>query len=452
MTNEEYERIVIAFLLKDVKYISISDKLLKSEFFTTPMLKVFYKAIRKSYENWHSPLDNVWFEKLMAKSGKLKSEEEMEYALELRKLQKLEINEAKFSYYVDIIKNVAVTNELAVVVEKYSKKLKGDLVNGEEIINGLSNDIHKLKSNTGILEIKRGFVYEDVEKRILEYDDRKKAGAIPGIPFAWAELDKLTGGHYKQEMTTFFSRTGGGKSRALHNVAYNATVAGYKGLFVTVEMPGNEIARLYDARLTKLHFDKIKKSQLNDDEELKWKGLLRLMEMNQKQKGFYIVDVPSGCTPETIYQEVNEYERRFGKLDYVVVDYLLLLEATKKTRNRVDMVGEVAKELKEIARSKDISMITATQANREALEVEVQSDVGTQHVAISDQIAHHSDVMLYLWRSTQDKIKNKIQVNLAKFRYGGGLTFELYADWNKNFIGDKIWQIDMERKEIRHEE
>jgi replicative DNA helicase len=291
------------------------------------------------------------------------------------------------------------------------------------------------------VDVRRGFIYEDVDKRIKTYETRKEKGAISGIPFGWKRLDEYTGGHYKQDLTVVFSRTGGGKSRAMHNFAYNATTAGYKTMFVTIEMSGEEICRLYDSRLCKLHYDKIKKGKLTEEEEEKWKSILKLMEVNQKKKGFYVVDIPQGCTVSTIEQEIDDFERRYGKLDCVVVDYILLMQPMKKTKNRNDDVGMIAMNLKALARLRDVSVITATQANREALKIEDGSQIGTEHIGVSDQIAQQANVVLYLYRTPEDRLKNTLKVNIVKYRDGGGHWFELFADWPRNYIGDEIFNL-----------
>lgn len=441
--NESLEKKVVSYLLQDTRFISVSEQFLKPTFFADPKLRRMLKLTLGFYVKWQATLDYDWFKKKI-KKAKLTAEEETEFLLLYKELRSQKVDDEKFSFYCDELKDLTIKRGVEKLVDKYGKSLKSDkLDDGEKLVSNLNEDIHNLRIDSNLLTVTKQFVYENVEDRIDEYDARKKLGDIPGIPFGWGKLDQLTGGYFPQELITIFSRTGGGKTRALHNLGYNATIHGRKGLFITIEMSAREICRLYDARLTKLHFLDIKKGKLDEDGELKWKGLIRMMEMKKMQKGFYVVDMPAGCTVESVAQEINEYERRFGKLEFVVVDYLLLMESASKVKNKADLVGDIAKELKKLARRKNVAILTAAQANREAVKQEVQSDVGTEHISISDQIAHHSNVILYLWRSTQDKIKNKLQVKIVKYRDGGDINFELYADWSHNYLGDAVWNVEL---------
>jgi replicative DNA helicase len=446
-SNESLEKQIIAYLLKDVKFVGISEMVLKPEFFSGEKYRRMYKFISGFYKKYQTVLDYEWFKNKL-KKVKLPAEEENDFLLLFKECKGTELDDEKFSYAIDQLKDLTMKRGVRALVDKYGKVLKDDEFDeGEKLVDQLNEDIHNLRIDANLLTISRQFVYEDVDTRINEYDVRKKLGDVPGIPFGWKTLDGLTGGYFRQELITIFSRTGGGKTRALHNIAYNATTKKRKGLFITIEMSVKEICRLYDARLTRLHYADIKKGRLDANGELKWKGLIRMMEEQQLQKGFCVVDVPEGCTTDTVLQEIVEYERKNGKLDFVVIDYLLLMESVnKKSGNKNDIVGDIAKDLKRIARRKDVAIITATQANREALKIEEQGNVGSEHIAMSDQIAHHSNIILYLWRSQQDKLKNKLQVNLVKCRDGAGVSFELYADWARNYIGDEIWQLENDIK------
>lgn len=443
--DEELEKTVLAFLIKDVRFVSVSEQLLRPEFFFSDKMRRIFKAVRRTYLKWHTTLDYDIFEQKFIKKAKLGHEDETDYLILFKTLQQIEFDDTKFSYFVEQLKDLKIKRGMYDIVGKFSKKVEENKDSGEDLVSSLNEDIHKLRIESDLVVVKKGFVYENTENRILEYEERKLKGDIPGIPFGWNKLDQLTGGHYRQDLTIVFSRTGGGKTRTLHNFAYNATVAKSKVLYITIEMSGNEICRLYDSRLCKLHYEKIKKGKLIPEEENKWKSILNLMESKSGNKGFYVVDVPQGCTVDTIEQEINEYEKRYGKLDCIFIDYLLLMESSQRIRQRPDEIGDIAKKLKQLARKKNVSIVTATQANRDALEVE-GIEVGTEHISISDQIGHHSNVVLYLYRTPEDKLKNTIKVNLVKYRDGGGIWFQLFADWEKNYIGDAVWDLDIEKR------
>lgn len=451
--NTELEKIVLGYLLADVKYLGVSQQYLNPAFFTAEKYKKLFMLASASYSKWHTVLDYEFFKKKL-KNSKLEPEQETEFLLLYKELKQAKIDDTKFNFYTDQLKDATIKRGMKTLVDKYSKILQDDKIEDAEILtNQLAEDVHKVRLDSNLLQVNKSFVYENVESRIAEYDERKKVIGTPGIPFGFKVLDELTGGYFKQELITIFARTGQGKTRFMHNMAYNATVAKKKGMFITIEMSAKEICRLYDSRLTKLHYLDIKKGKLDETGEMKWKGLIRMMENQNLQKGFCVVDIPTGCTVDSVEQEIHEYERRFGKLDFVTIDYLLLMESTKKGLDRTHAVGDIAAQLKKLARKKDVAIITATQANRSAQDVDLkQEDVSDRQIGISDQISHHSNLILYVWHSTKDDIERKIQVKVVKFRDGVGKTFSLYVDWARNFIGDEIWRLGVEddiKKEIK---
>lgn len=443
--DESLEKKVLAYLLKDLRYLSIAQQTLRPEFFDYPFHTRIFKAIQFAYSKWHTTMDYEIFEKKFIKKSGLESEEKMDYLVLFKQLLKMEVDDSKFTYYIDSLKDLKIKREMQNLVSNFGKKLEADDNTGEELVSQMVENIHKIRLSSDLVTINKGFVYDNIEERIKWYDVRKKQGDVPGIPYGWAKLDELTGGHFNQELIVIMSRTGGGKTRVMHNFAYNANVAKAKVLYVTIEMSGGEISRLYDSRLCKLHYEKIKKGKLSQEEEDKWKSILTMMEQ-RKKKGFYVVDIPQGCTVDTIEQEVYDYEKRFGKLDTIFVDYLQLIKSTEKGLSKTDQLGDITQRLKQLARAKNISVITATQANREALKVESGTDVGTEHIAASDQIGQNANMVLYLFRTPEDKMKNTMKVNIVKYRDGGGLWFEVFADWSRNYIGDAVWELDVEKE------
>ena len=173
--------------------------------------------------------------------------------------------------------------------------------------------------------------------------------------------------------------------------------------------------------------------------------------MSEKEdKGLVVIDIPRDCTVSTIEDEITLHERRYGKLDFVTVDYLTLMEAKNHHRDSTEKVGQLAKQLKEMARLKNISVLTAAQANRKVLEVK-GDEAGTEHISVSDQIAAHCNTVMYLFRTPADVVADTIQVNLVKYRDGGNVTFPLFAAWKYSYIGDDLWSLEMkDDKKLLH--
>jgi hypothetical protein len=95
-----------------------------------------------------------------------------------------------------------------------------------------------------------------------------------------------------------------------------------------------------------------------------------------------------------------------------------------------------------MARIKQVSVLTAIQANRKVTEVQGE-EVGTEHISLSDQVSAHCNNILYLYRTADDILSNTLQVNLVKYRDGGNITFSVHTDWKIAYIGDEALSIHL---------
>jgi replicative DNA helicase len=435
--DENTEKIVLAFLLKDVKYINISRSFLKPDFFSLENLKRIYKFAVNVFDKWHTVVDYEILSRTMERNN-FTEETRTEFLLLFEEMKQMDIDESKFSFYIDILKDLKIKRDLSEVFSSYPPA-SIEAANGEALLLEVGRKIHEARIGSGLLHVDKNFVYDSEFSiaRLNEYEDRKKNGDISGIPYGWRFLDELTGGHYRQQMTLVFSRSGVGKTRALHTFGFNASRSGARGLFVTIEMSKMEIGRMYDSRLCNLKLEDIRRGTLNPVEEDKWRGLMDMMSMNtDDNRGIYVVDMARGCTVQAIEEEIVMYERQYGKLDFVIVDYLLLMESENERLQRDERIGAMARDLKELARVRDVSMITAIQANRKAEEIKGE-EINIQHISVSDLVAAHSDTIMYLFRTTNDLMNNTLQVNLVKSRNTANKTFPIFADFSRSFLGDQ---------------
>lgn len=321
--SEEAEKTVLSYLLWDVRYVNISQQVLKESFFYYKNLKRLYSAISKVFNKWHTTLSYEMFEQMLGNSQAISEAEKTGFLVLFQELSSMILDDTRFNYWLDTLGDLKMKREAAQFMDRYRDQI--EMAEGKELIEAMNEDLHKIRIDTNLLVVKKGFVFDDIQERFDDYERRKLQGDIPGIPFGWAKLDKHTGGHYQGELGLVFARMGIGKTRILNTWGYNAVQAGFSTIFITIEMSHKEIARMSDSRLCQLHYEKLKKASLAPEEEEKWKSILGMMNAS-KNKGVYLIDMPRGCTTASVEEEVNLYERKYGKLDCVIIDYLMLMD------------------------------------------------------------------------------------------------------------------------------
>lgn len=205
-----------------------------------------------------------------------------------------------------------------------------------------------------------------------------------------------------------------GKSALLLHLAMNALDAGRRVLLVSLEMGADELIGRMVARQSGVSVQAISTHRLTETE------LGRVVE------GFSLLPVDrfTVCTTARTAADVRREALRMranGGLDLVVVDYLQLLEAGRKTSNRVEAVGIISRTLKLLAVELNIPVLTASQLSRAS---ERNDAPRLSDLRESGSIEQDADAVLLL-HAANEKENPERDLTLAKNRQGRCGGFKL---------------------------
>ena len=113
--------------------------------------------------------------------------------------------------------------------------------------------------------------------------------------------------------------------------------------------------------------------------------------------------------------------RKAGKCDLIIIDYLQLVKPTDKKAIREQQISEISRTLKEIALSENIPVICLSQLNRAAANEKPQ----LHHLRESGAIEQDADIVIFPWRNETD---NRFYISIAKNRRGTCGDFEIFAN------------------------
>lgn len=212
-----------------------------------------------------------------------------------------------------------------------------------------------------------------------------------------------------------------GKSALLLHLAMNALDAGRRVLLVSLEMGADEVIGRMAARQSGVPVQAISTHSLSETQ------LGRVVE------GFNLLpgDRFSICTTARTAQDVRREALRMravSGLDLIVVDYLQLLDAGRKTSNRTEAVGVVTRALKSLAMELKIPILTASQLNRAS---ERNDEPRLSDLRESGSIEQDADAVLLL-HAANEKENPERDLILAKNRQGRCGGFKLL------FSGEKM--------------
>lgn len=269
--------------------------------------------------------------------------------------------------------------------------------------------------------------------------DLPSGGTVSGTDALCGFYARLVGGEVQPVMTSGFPRldralciAGGklivigarpsvGKSALLLHLAMNALDAGRRVLLVSLEMSADEVIGRMAARQSGVPVQAISTHSLSETQ------LGRVVE------GFSLLpgDRFSVCTTARTAQDVRREALRMradGGLDLIVVDYLQLLDAGRKTSNRAEAVGVISRTLKLLAVELNIPVLTASQLNRAS---ERNDAPRLSDLRESGTIEQDADAVLLL-HATNEKENPERDLTLAKNRQGRCGGFKLL------FSGEKM--------------
>jgi len=279
---------------------------------------------------------------------------------------------------------------------------------------------------TGRIEIDVADIHRNID--LARYRDTER------IPTNIAGLDRMTyGGPGKRELWTIIAPSGRGKSAFFVNLMYGFMLQGYSVLYVTLEMGVVDILRRLYRRVLYQDKDFLR----GGNEKIMEEWLTKFFNMSQTA-GRLVYFPANTLSTGGLKTELMRLDLREGFVpDVILIDHLdLMMSTTKSVRQKEGFSywRLVVDELREIPLMQGISVMTATQSNRESAKKVL---VGVTDVGESYGKVQSSDVVLSLNQTPDEVAGKRLRVNVLKNRdYISGMEVELFCDLNLMTICD----------------
>lgn len=312
-------------------------------------------------------------------------------------------NNSNYQTIIDILKENTRLRRLKSLAEQFDEKLKtkdssvnilksmqGELADLEEseIVNF---DVEHAKESSK-LEIER------IDQVIMgKHDDF-------GLPTGFPVLDKTLWGLQKSDLIILGARAGVGKTAfALNVLNHCANDLKKNCLFFSLEMPKKQIIQRLFSLIGEIDNYDIKKAKpLGQKPEL-----LKKVAEKIENGSLYIDDV-SKNTVASMSIKAKRFQRKQG-LDLVVIDYLQFITPNHRTGNRFQDVGDIARDLKVMARQLNVPVIALCQLSRN-LDNEKRTPT-LADLRESGEIENNADIIMFL-HSTDSKFNEKRNIDL----------------------------------------
>lgn len=317
---------------------------------------------------------------------------------------------SNYEHYINILKEFSNLRVLKKEIMNVLTQIDGG-ESFETTKANFENSIRKVEE----LEIDNDVQHIDI---VADTQFEKIKNAINGIynerglQTGFPILDKKLYGLHKGNLIVIGARAGVGKTAMALNIINNVVVKNNKKvIFFSLEMPKEEIMhRLYSIN-TQIDGMALRTGNLKSGDFQKIKNTKEAY----KNSNLYIDD-NSSLTVKKMLLKARKFQRKNG-LDLIVIDYLQFIRPDIKGGNRFLEVGEIARELKNMARQLNIPVLVLAQLNR-GLDKEDRPPVMAD-LRESGEIENNADVIMLLHSKANDmeEIRN-VSLIIGKNRNG----------------------------------
>lgn len=439
MDQFDLESVFVAGVLDSVDNMLVvmsKSRVSFSVYITNKELRFVFSAASRAYNTYSSALTEQLLISLLMERG-APEEDLLKYRSLFKTLKRRKTNDADFRYSIDRMIDNYVSRGLIDSMLQTQEVLQREN-SGKTAFELLEKNMMVLKDQMISKDIRETSTERITEEVALYNDMRLHPEKYRGIKIGVTKLDDITGGFRKGELVVALGATKVGKSIFLLNCQYNTMKNGYTSLFVSIEMSLEQCRRRLVSRITELPYLKIKNVALSPAELAHMQESLTAFE--QRHDGHSImIDVPENCTPKMVEARVRSLLRT-RNVDVIILDYLLLMSPSVASQkmSREERVTQVALELKQLARSLNIPIITATQVTAKAAERVGKKDESYDWTELSQakSVATHADWVLSLKREPDLNILN---LGITAGRDGAlDEVIPLVIDYSRMLIGNYV--------------
>jgi replicative DNA helicase len=308
--------------------------------------------------------------------------------------------------------------------------------------------------------------FHEALRRTVESAEKAQArgGRISGITSGFTEIDMVLGGLQPSDLLILAGRPGMGKTALGTNMAFNTARAyvrdmeagaeypsGAPVLFFSLEMAAQQLSARILSEQTEIEGWKIRNGRFAENE---WEKFVLAMQ-DLSSLPLYIDDT-GGISIAQIAARARRLKRE-KKIGLIIIDYLQLVEPSRRAENRVQEITEVTKGLKALAKELNIPILALSQLSR-GVDARDDKRPVLSDLRESGSIEQDADVVMFVyreeyylksrepeagsaehakWMDKLDRATNRAEVLIEKHRHGQTRSIELVFEGNFTRFSNK---------------
>ncbi len=420
------EKTIIAGTLKYKEVLRRCSREVSEDYFSSDRCRWIYYQILKFYENENLPLNSDAFKIIVQSKPHKERDAYVKLWDSILRYNKKITRAAAIASMIKmetLYKARLIEMSMATTLQKLSKAIKGG---GDNYIEEAKDEYIKVCSK---LETKKLVVhvteplslYHDFKKKHIEI--QKNPSLLQAIPTGITELDQAFGGLRPSEFGLITAGTGVGKSIMMLDFAFHCFMAYGSILYVTIEMPENQLRERFYCRMSGIEYSNFRKYALS---EKHWSRLdTKIKNLDKHENKFHILDIPQSCTVRTLKDEIEAHIKKHGEPKLILIDYLNIMQGGFDWSKQLEIAVQVKQY---IARYFKIATWSANQLTGSKHDKE---NIGIADMGFAKNIADNVDIGIGLGLTDASEDDEIFRISFTKARDFKGKGFNITGDRNR---------------------
>lgn len=403
-SNVEAEIALLGCLFLDENLmINVNDEIVFQDFYDSKNRELF-KVMKMLYsENKNIDITTVSSE--IIASDKLGLVGGLDY---INTIANFTYSTSNIDSYISLVKEASLKRLAIDSLNKLVQKGYDGSIKATDYINQLESEIFELSKRRKTEQLE---IIKDVLVKVQENTERnfENKEGITGLNTGFSNLNKLTLGLQKENLIILAARPAMGKSAFAMNLAVQVAESNMDGkanvAIFSLEMGADQLVERMIACDSSIHLTKLKKGSLSATD---W----RLFSASSNKLGRLNIyfDDSANVTVSNIRTKCRKLASEHG-LDFVIIDYLQLIEGDEPGKSKHEEVSKISRSLKLMARELKIPVLALAQLSREVEKRDEKKPIMAD-LRDSGSIEQDADIVMFLYREDYYK-KNSERPNEA---------------------------------------
>ena len=409
--SAEAEQSVIGAMMIDQEAITVAQELLTAEDFYQKQYGVLFDAMTGLYSEG-KPVDLITLQERLKEMDVPPEISSLEF---IRDLITAVPTSANVRYYAQIVQDKALLRRLIKVNEEIANACYAGKDKVEDIMEETERQIFQVlqkKSTDDFVPIK-DVVLKALDK--IEMASRNK-GSVTGLSTGFIDLDYKTSGLQPSDLILIAARPSMGKTAFVLNIAEHMAFRNDITVAIfSLEMSKEQLVNRLFSLESRVDAQLLRNGNLSDTD---WANLIEGAGIIGRSH--MIIDDTPGISVAELRSKCRKYKLEHN-LGIIMIDYLQLMQGSKKSESRQQEISDISRSLKEIARELQVPVVALSQLSR-AVEQRPDHRPMLSDLRESGAIEQDADVVMFLYRddyyNKDTDTPNVAEVIIAKQRNG----------------------------------